>query len=316
MSTGATVRDATLEVMRRFGMTTIFGNPGSTEIPFLTDLPSDIRFVLGAARGLGRRHGHRVRDRARAAVVRQPAHGPGPRERHQRHRQRPRLRRSPGHRRRPAGSAPAGLRAVPNRARPRAAGGREPGVLNAPGSRPGRSRRDRPRLPRGAHPSGTGARGRTPERLARARGRARGGHAGCGRSLARRRAGGARSACRLRRGISIAGVRGGCRQRQPRGLGRDGGAGRARSRARVAGVVRAPRRLSAGPPAVRRIPALAAAADAADPVAPRPRRGRRHRRLPALPPRRVRACWSNPGHKSPYSPRTTRRPTGALASSR
>ncbi len=46
-----TVRDATFEVMRRFGMTTIFGNPGSTEIPFLTDLPEDIRFVLGLHEG-------------------------------------------------------------------------------------------------------------------------------------------------------------------------------------------------------------------------------------------------------------------------
>ena len=46
-----TVRDATFEVMRRFGMTTIFGNPGSTEIPFLTDLPGDIRFILGLHEG-------------------------------------------------------------------------------------------------------------------------------------------------------------------------------------------------------------------------------------------------------------------------
>jgi benzoylformate decarboxylase len=37
--------------MRRFGMTTIFGNPGSTEIPFLTDLPSDIDFILGLHEG-------------------------------------------------------------------------------------------------------------------------------------------------------------------------------------------------------------------------------------------------------------------------
>jgi benzoylformate decarboxylase len=42
-----TVRDATFEVMRRQGMTRIFGNPGSTEVPFLTDLPSDIEFVMG-----------------------------------------------------------------------------------------------------------------------------------------------------------------------------------------------------------------------------------------------------------------------------
>ena len=46
-----TVRDAVFDVMRRFGMTTIFGNPGSTEIPFLTGLPSDIHFVLGLHEG-------------------------------------------------------------------------------------------------------------------------------------------------------------------------------------------------------------------------------------------------------------------------
>jgi benzoylformate decarboxylase len=44
--TGRTVRDATLDVLRDRRLTTIFGNPGSTEIPFLTDLPSDLRFVL------------------------------------------------------------------------------------------------------------------------------------------------------------------------------------------------------------------------------------------------------------------------------
>jgi benzoylformate decarboxylase len=48
---GPTVRDATFEVMRRHGLTTIFGNPGSTEIAFLTDLPPDIRFVLGLHEG-------------------------------------------------------------------------------------------------------------------------------------------------------------------------------------------------------------------------------------------------------------------------
>ncbi len=48
---GATVRDAAFDVMRRHGMTTIFGNPGSTEIALLTDLPSDIRFVLGLHEG-------------------------------------------------------------------------------------------------------------------------------------------------------------------------------------------------------------------------------------------------------------------------
>jgi benzoylformate decarboxylase len=46
-----TVREAVFEVMRRLGLTTIFGNPGSTEIPFLTDLPSDLSFILGLHEG-------------------------------------------------------------------------------------------------------------------------------------------------------------------------------------------------------------------------------------------------------------------------
>ncbi|HYF25342.1 MAG TPA: benzoylformate decarboxylase [Baekduia sp.] len=42
-----TVREASLEVLRRHGITTIFGNPGSTELPMLADLPDDFRYVLG-----------------------------------------------------------------------------------------------------------------------------------------------------------------------------------------------------------------------------------------------------------------------------
>lgn len=42
----ATVRDAAFAVARDFGMTTWFGNPGSTEIPLLADLPDDIGYVL------------------------------------------------------------------------------------------------------------------------------------------------------------------------------------------------------------------------------------------------------------------------------
>jgi thiamine pyrophosphate-dependent acetolactate synthase large subunit-like protein len=41
-----TVRDATFDVFRQFGLTTVFANPGSTEISFLTDLPDDLEFVL------------------------------------------------------------------------------------------------------------------------------------------------------------------------------------------------------------------------------------------------------------------------------
>lgn len=41
-----TVLDFTRELMRRRGMTTVFGNPGSTELAFLADYPSDFRYVL------------------------------------------------------------------------------------------------------------------------------------------------------------------------------------------------------------------------------------------------------------------------------
>jgi benzoylformate decarboxylase len=42
-----TVRDAAFELFRRHGMTTIFGNPGSTELPMLGPFPEDFRYVLG-----------------------------------------------------------------------------------------------------------------------------------------------------------------------------------------------------------------------------------------------------------------------------
>ena len=42
-----TVRDATLRLLRELGITTIFGNPGSTELPLFRDFPSDFRYVLG-----------------------------------------------------------------------------------------------------------------------------------------------------------------------------------------------------------------------------------------------------------------------------
>jgi benzoylformate decarboxylase len=44
---GRSVRDATFDVFRRHGLTSIFANPGSTEISLLSDLPDDLRFVLG-----------------------------------------------------------------------------------------------------------------------------------------------------------------------------------------------------------------------------------------------------------------------------
>ena len=41
-----TVREATFQMLRERGMTTIFGNPGSTELPMLTEFPEDFRYVL------------------------------------------------------------------------------------------------------------------------------------------------------------------------------------------------------------------------------------------------------------------------------
>jgi benzoylformate decarboxylase len=41
-----TVREATFELFRTHGMTTIFGNPGSTELPMLADFPEDFRYIL------------------------------------------------------------------------------------------------------------------------------------------------------------------------------------------------------------------------------------------------------------------------------
>jgi benzoylformate decarboxylase len=46
-----TVREATFDVFRRRALTTLFSNPGSTEVPFLTGLPNDLRFVLGLHEG-------------------------------------------------------------------------------------------------------------------------------------------------------------------------------------------------------------------------------------------------------------------------
>ena len=42
-----TVRAVVLDLLRAFGITTIFGNPGSTELPLFRDFPADFRYVLG-----------------------------------------------------------------------------------------------------------------------------------------------------------------------------------------------------------------------------------------------------------------------------
>ena len=63
-----TVRDCTFGLLRQLGITTIVGNPGSTEETFLQNFPKDFHYVLalqeasvvGIADGLGaedRKHG-------------------------------------------------------------------------------------------------------------------------------------------------------------------------------------------------------------------------------------------------------------------
>ena len=42
-----TVRDAVLRLLRHLHIDTVFGNPGSTELPMFRDFPSDFRYVLG-----------------------------------------------------------------------------------------------------------------------------------------------------------------------------------------------------------------------------------------------------------------------------
>src|SRR4051794_34160051 len=47
MAETVTVRQATMALLRDCGMTTVFGNPGSTELGFLDRWPNDVRYVLG-----------------------------------------------------------------------------------------------------------------------------------------------------------------------------------------------------------------------------------------------------------------------------
>jgi benzoylformate decarboxylase len=43
----STVKQATFDLLRALGIKKVFGNPGSTELPFLSDWPDDIDYVLG-----------------------------------------------------------------------------------------------------------------------------------------------------------------------------------------------------------------------------------------------------------------------------
>lgn len=45
------IREATFALLRRHGMTTMFGNPGSNELLFLADFPEDFDYILGLHEG-------------------------------------------------------------------------------------------------------------------------------------------------------------------------------------------------------------------------------------------------------------------------
>jgi benzoylformate decarboxylase len=74
-----TVRDATLDVLRQCGMNRVFANPGSTEVPFLTDLPDDLEFVLGLHEGavMGMATGYAIATGLPALVLLHTAAGLG-----------------------------------------------------------------------------------------------------------------------------------------------------------------------------------------------------------------------------------------------
>src|SRR5260370_27297824 len=46
------VHGLTYDLLRRHGVTTVFGNPGSNELPFLRGFPSDFRYFLGLHEGV------------------------------------------------------------------------------------------------------------------------------------------------------------------------------------------------------------------------------------------------------------------------
>ena len=73
----STVREATFELWRKHGMTTMFGNPGSTELPMLADFPDDFRYVLGLQEAVvvGMADGYAQASGTRRP--RQPPHGAG-----------------------------------------------------------------------------------------------------------------------------------------------------------------------------------------------------------------------------------------------
>lgn len=73
------VHSTTYELLRKKGLTTIFGNPGSNELPFLKNFPADFRYVLGLHEGvvLGMADGYAQATRRPAFVNLHAAAGTG-----------------------------------------------------------------------------------------------------------------------------------------------------------------------------------------------------------------------------------------------
>jgi len=46
------VRDLTYRLLRQHGITMVFGNPGSNELPFLSEFPSDFQYYLALHEGV------------------------------------------------------------------------------------------------------------------------------------------------------------------------------------------------------------------------------------------------------------------------
>ena len=74
------VRDAAFDVLRAHGLTTVFANPGSTEVSLLTDLPDDLEFILALHEGsvVGAATGWAIARQAPTLVLldRDPFEGP------------------------------------------------------------------------------------------------------------------------------------------------------------------------------------------------------------------------------------------------
>jgi benzoylformate decarboxylase len=47
LSPSTTVRESVLALLRSVGIDTIFGNPGSTELPMFRSFPNDFRYIVG-----------------------------------------------------------------------------------------------------------------------------------------------------------------------------------------------------------------------------------------------------------------------------